>query len=160
MNLGPVIAALRHVGSYTAGFVTAFALAGMSHDDAVHLADSITQLAKGSAEVLTAIGVITPLVTGFFASRSATSASQVKSIGNMTVQQANQAVASLPTDAKNAIKLAATPPETLVAAAAAIPGVMLGVDTSASSPAPAAVQAVANDPKQSDVQPIKTGATP
>lgn len=123
MNLGPVIAALRHVGTYAAGIVTGLMLIGVKQDSAQQIVDAIVQMSSGLAEVLQAVGVIAPIVIGLFSALSATSSSRVKGIANMTMESANAAVASLPDSAKNAIHLAIIPAETKIAAVAAMPDV-------------------------------------
>lgn len=80
INLGPVIAALQHVGSYAAGLVTALVFAGMSHDQAVVLVNSIVQASSGLASVLGALGVLVPIVIAAFAARKATPTEQVKAV--------------------------------------------------------------------------------
>lgn len=143
MNLAPLIAALRHVGTYAAGIVTGLMLFGVSQADATKLVDAVVNLSKDLADVLTALGVITPILLAWWAARSGTRNSQVAAIGNMNAVDMAKAFANAPDGVKTA-------------AAASVEGVRVLVDPTA---APTAAVMVAQDPGQPNVN-IDNGGQP
>ena len=80
MNFTPIIAALRHAGSYAAGAATILAFTGMAPEDARKLADAAVDASKSFADVLAAVSVATPIIMAAWSSFKSTTKSQVKAV--------------------------------------------------------------------------------
>lgn len=99
-SVAPVVAALRHLGSFTAGIVTALVLAGLNHDDAVALANTIASVGNGLAEVVAGVGVVVPMILGWWSARKASPAGIVATAASMSPEVQHAALAKVPDEAK------------------------------------------------------------
>lgn len=103
-----VNAAARHVGTFVAGVITMFGLS--TKIDPATAQNIIAAMGTAINDILSLAGLVTPLVMGYLASRSASPASQIKSVqviadtGGPQAKDAQVAVlnaaASMPTTAK------------------------------------------------------------
>lgn len=98
MNLpttSQIAAATRHAATFAGGAVTMFGLTKAI--DPVALTNAINAVGTLGQDLVTVIGLITPLITGFIAWRSASPANQIKAVAaNPDVQRvvvSSQAVA-------------------------------------------------------------------
>ncbi len=76
-----VLAATRHVASFAAGAVTVFGLSGKLNPDQIQAA--ITAAGTALNDIIILVGLITTLVSGFIAARSASPAQQIISVKAM-----------------------------------------------------------------------------
>lgn len=87
MNLptsGQVIAAGRHVVTFVAGAATfAGAVHILNPDQAKSIVSGVTKVSEGLAEIFAVIGPIAAVVSGFFASRSASPVHQAAALANL-----------------------------------------------------------------------------
>jgi len=82
-NVAPLVAFLRHLGSYSAGLVTALALAGMDHDQAVKLTNAIVAGGGNLADILAIAGPAVGGALAWWSAQRNTKAEQIKAVEKM-----------------------------------------------------------------------------
>lgn len=84
LTASQVAAAGRHVASYAAGAVTAAAAFHLlSTQDAATLQTSVQQITNGVSEIAAGLGPIIALLSGFYATWSASHKQQVKAVASV-----------------------------------------------------------------------------
>lgn len=73
-----VLAATRHVATFAAGAIAMFGLSTKINPD--QIVAIITSAGNALNDIFLLIGLVAPLVTGYFAARSASPAQQIKSV--------------------------------------------------------------------------------
>lgn len=94
---GQWVAAMRHVGTFAAGIVTAFGLTKSVSPEAIQAAfDALGQLGE---DLIKLVGILTPVVMTIWASRSASPKAQIAAVaaqpGVEAVVVKSQAVADI-----------------------------------------------------------------
>lgn len=108
-NKSQIIAFGRHVVTFIAGAVTLMATFNLiTHDQANMLTSSFTQIVQSLGEISVAVAPIVALISGLYASRSASPANQLKAV------VANEAVAKI--EIKDPVVVGAIPSDKVVMA--------------------------------------------
>lgn len=84
MNLpttSQVLAATRHVGSFAAGAIAMFGLSTKINPD--QIVAIVTSAGNALNDIFILIGLVTPFITGYFASHSASPTQQIRSVDAM-----------------------------------------------------------------------------
>lgn len=109
MNQNQIIAFGRHVATFVAGMLTlAVTFNYVSAEQATTLKDSINQIIQSVGAIATAIGPIAAIISGLYASRSASPANQLKAVA------ANPTVAKI--EVKDPVVVGAIPSDKVVMA--------------------------------------------
>lgn len=83
-----VLAVSRHAATFVAGGALMAGMLGLRPEDVNQVAGAINNLGTGIAAIITALGIIVPIVSGMFAGKSASPAAQaakVQANPNLTV---------------------------------------------------------------------------
>ncbi len=75
-----VNAVLRHVYTLTAGVIATLAIVGVSQGDQTAIGDAVHKIGDGIASIVAGLGILIPIVSAFFAGRSASPVKQAAAV--------------------------------------------------------------------------------